>query len=40
MSKLSLKFKCAFENIEEMKVDGEINNEKMQASTKREYGNC
>jgi len=39
MNTLSLKFRCAFENIEGMKVDGEMNNEEKQASTKLEYGN-
>jgi hypothetical protein len=39
MSTLSLKFNCAFENIERMRVDGKMNNEEKQASTKLEYGN-
>jgi hypothetical protein len=39
MSTLSLKFKCAFENIEGIKVDGVMNNEEKQATTKIEYGN-
>jgi len=39
MSILSLKFNCVFESIEEMSVDGKMNNEEKQASIKLEYGN-
>jgi hypothetical protein len=39
MSTLSLKFNCAFENTEGMRVVGKTNNEEKQATTKLEYGN-
>lgn len=33
------KLNCAFKNIEGRRVDGKMNNEEKQASTKFEYGN-
>ena len=36
---LSLKFNCAVENIEEMRVDGKMNNDDKLASIKLVYGN-
>jgi hypothetical protein len=38
MSTLSLKFNCAFENVEGMRVDEKMNKEEKQTSTKLEYG--